>query len=322
MSIYDKLGAKTAGIKARTVEKPAEKTLRTAPGIFLNTTQRLDAAEAHVEELQAKLKVAESAAYKREVPVDLLDEVPGRRRKLTPAQYRELEDNLRHNEQAEPIKARPKTDGRYEIVIGNNRVDVFKNRLGRKTIWAVVEEMTDEQADLQGFYSNLFHPSLPDYEKYLGFRRRQEQTGKNQKELAGEAGIPEQTLSDLFSFEKLPEAAKTILNDKPYVLGSSAAQKLAQATASGRGDAVVEAIRKLATDERFTQAKAVSFASKAASQANGKVAPTIIKQGKKTFCKMETRRNKLVIEFGDEVTTEEWTKKLEAFMRNELKESD
>ena len=61
MSIYDKLGAKTAGIKARNVEKAADKVPRTAPGMFLNATQRIDAAEARVEELEAKLKEAEAA---------------------------------------------------------------------------------------------------------------------------------------------------------------------------------------------------------------------------------------------------------------------
>ena len=67
MSIYDKLGAKTAGVKARTVERVADKSPRTAPAMFLDATQRMDAAEQKVEELEAKLRAAEAQAASLEL---------------------------------------------------------------------------------------------------------------------------------------------------------------------------------------------------------------------------------------------------------------
>jgi ParB family chromosome partitioning protein len=318
MSIYDKLGAKTAGIKARTVEKPAEKTPKTAPGMFLNATQRIDAAEARVEELEAKLKEADTLPKIRGIALSELHEVPGRRRKLTDAEYAELKENLRNHDLVQAITVRPRAQGGYEVVSGNNRVAIYRE-LGRTEILAAVQTMDDEQADLSGFYANLLQPSLPDFEKYLGFKRRQELTGKNQKELAQEAGIPEQTLSDLFGFDRLPAEARAILEEKPHLLGSSAALKLALAAAAGRTGAVVEAVQRLAADPKFTQAQAVAYANKLEPDASAKAGPVVIRDGKKAFCKINARQTKLVLDFRDEALANEWLKKIEDFLRNELK---
>jgi ParB family chromosome partitioning protein len=318
MSIYDKLGAKTAGIKARTVDKPVEKTPRTAPGMFLNATQRIDTAEARVEELEAMLKEADALSMTRTIALSELHEVAGRRRRLTDAEYAELKENLRNNELVQAITVRPRTQGGYEVISGNNRVAIYRE-LGRTDILAVIQSMDDEQADLGGFYANLLQPSLPDFEKYLGFKRRQEHTNKNQKELAQEAGIPEQTLSDLFGFDKLPAEARAILEQKPHLLGSSAALKLALAAAAGRSGAVIEAMQRLAADPKFTQAQAVAYANRLEAPTSTKAGPIVIKDGKKAFCKLNARQTKVVLDFRDEALADHWLKKLEDFMRAELK---
>jgi ParB family chromosome partitioning protein len=318
MSIYDKLGAKTAGIKARTVDKPADKTPRTAPGMFLNATQRIDAAEARVEELEAKLKEADAASTTRGIPLSELHEVAGRRRKLSDAEYDELKQNLRNNALVQAITVRPRAEGGYEVISGNNRVAIYRE-LGRTDILAVVQAMDDEQADLSGFYANLLQPSLPDFEKYLGFKRRQEYTGKNQKELAQEAGIPEQTLSDLFAFDKLPAQARTILAEKPHLLGSSAALKLALAAVAGRTDAVIDAVQRLAADPKYTQAQAVAQTNKLERDTPVRAGAVVIKEGKKAFCKINARQTKVVFDFRDERLADAWLKKLEDFIRAELK---
>jgi ParB family chromosome partitioning protein len=319
MSIYDKLGAKTAGIKARSVEKPADKPPRTAPGMFLNAAQRIDAAESRVEELEARLKDAEANGGSREIVLDDLHEVSTRRRRLSSGEYIELKENLRNNPLVQAITVRPRAEGGFEIVSGHNRVAIYRE-LGRSTILATVQAMDEERADLGGFYANLLHPSLPDFEKYLGFKRRQERTGKTQKELAEEAGLPVQTLSDLFSFEKLPPEVRDMLDQRPHLLGSSAAGKLAQAAGAGRGQAVIEAVQKLATEENFTQAQAVAHANKIVSAPKAKPQASVIRNGKKTFCKIEARGSKLVIDFTEEAVAGEWAGKLEEFLRAQAKE--
>jgi len=293
MSIYDKLGQKTAGIKARSIEKPTDKTPKTAPGMFLNATQRIDAAETKVEELETKLREIEASGQSLEIPLDQLFEVEGRRRKLSVGEYQELRENLRNNELVTPISIRKRKAGGYEIVSGHNRVSVFRE-LGRTTIPAVVRETDEAQADINAFYANLLQPNLPDYEKYLGFcmikKRRPEMS---HEEIADMAGLSRSQVTKLMAFSTLPEEAHKVLQENVAAVGATAAQDFANLTKAGRAKQVIEAIGKIVTGE-LEQGQAVKFASTdVQAKAISKSAPITIRAGKATYC--EFRRSDKVI---------------------------
>ncbi len=297
MSIYDKLGAKTAGIKARNVEKPAEKAPRSAPGMFLNATQRLDAAEAKVEELESRLKEAEASGT-RELPLDQLHEVGGRRRRLTEQQFNELKENLRNNPLVTPITVRKRAEGGFEIVSGNNRVEVFRE-LGRTSIPAALLESDDDQAEINAFYANLLQPDLPDFEKYLGFRKI---IGKHPElthaQVAEGAGVSRSFVTQLMAFSDLPADAIDILADRPEVLGANAAQDLAGLVKKGRVEQVVRAIARLAAGEidqaRAVREAAVDIIPKAGAS---KPEPVRIKIGRTTYCAIQRADKVLRIQF-------------------------
>ncbi|WP_192805185.1 ParB/RepB/Spo0J family partition protein [Noviherbaspirillum aerium] len=249
MSIYDKLGAKTAGVKARTVDKAGERAPRTAPAMFLNAAQRMDAAEARVEELESQLREAESRAVNLEIPLDELYEVEGRRRKLSEEEFSELRENLRNNDLVTPITVRSRNDRGYEIVSGHNRVAAFRE-LGRQKIPAVVRDSDAVQANINAFYANLLQPSLPDYEKYLGFRMiRKMKPELHQDQLAEMAGVSKAQISKLMSFEELPEEAHQILNSRPDLLGANAALALASHAKKGKDEQVIDALNRIASGE-------------------------------------------------------------------------
>lgn len=298
MSIYDKLGAKTAGIKARNIDKPAEKTPRTAPGMFLNATQRIDMAEARVEELEAKLREAEANGSARDFPLEQLHEVPGRRRKLTAQQYAELKENLRNNPLVTPITVRKREAGGFEIVSGNNRVAVFRE-LGKATIPAALLDSDDDQAEINAFYANLLQSDLSDYEKYLGFKRIiAKHPDLTHAQIAEGAGVSRSFVSQLMAFEDLPTDALSILNDKPNAIGANAAQDLAALTKRGRAAQVVMAIAKVAAGQ-IDQSKAVK---EAASEPVTKVAsarpdPVHIKLGRATYCSIQRADKVLRLQF-------------------------
>jgi ParB family chromosome partitioning protein len=297
MSIYDKIGAKTAGVKARTVEKPADKAPRTAPGMLLDATQRIDAAEAKVEELEAKLK--ETAATGRlRLPLDQLHEKPGRRRKLSAKQYNELKENLRNNEQATPITVRKRAAGGYEIESGNNRAAIFRE-LGRADIWAVLSDSDDDQAELNAFYANLLQTDLPDFEKYLGFKKIIEKHPElTHAQIADAAGVSRSFVTQLLAFDELPEEAIAILTDKPDTIGANAAQDLAALTKKGRAAQVVRAIAKVAAGE-MEQGKAVkeAAAEPALQGAAARPEPVRIKIGRATYCAIQRADKVLRIQF-------------------------
>lgn len=249
MSIYDKLGAKTAGVKARSVDKANERAPRTAPAMFLNAAQRMDAAEARVEELEAQLRDAEARSVNLELPLDDLYEVEGRRRKLSEEEFNELRENLRNNELVTPITVRSRNDRGYEIVSGHNRVAAYRE-LGRQKIPAVVRDSDEVQANINAFYANLLQPSLPDYEKYLGFRMiRKIKPSLHQDQLAEMAGVSKAQISKLMSFDDLPDEAHQVLNSRPDLLGANAALAFAGHAKKGRSQQVVDALKRIAEGE-------------------------------------------------------------------------
>jgi ParB family transcriptional regulator, chromosome partitioning protein len=297
MSIYDKLGAKTAGIKARAVEKTGDKAPRTAPGMFLNATQRIDAAEAKIEELEAQLKDAH--ARTTELPLDELYEVDGRRRKLTTQQYIELRDNLRKNPLVTPITVRKRSEGGYEIVSGNNRVAAFRE-LGRTHIPAAMLDSDDDQAEVNAFYANLLQPDLPDFEKYLGFKKilvmRPDLT---QAQIAEDAGVSRSFISQLMAFEDLPAEVLTVLVDRPTLLGANAAQDLGALTKKGLGERVTLAVSRLAAGEvdQTTAVREATIDRSAAQTMRVKPVPVRIKSGKATYCAVQRADKVMRLQF-------------------------
>jgi ParB family chromosome partitioning protein len=296
MSIYDKLGAKTASVKARTVEKPTDKGPRTAPGMLFGATQRIEAAEAKAEELEAKLKQA--GLGRLMLPLDELHEKPGRRRKLSPEEYSDLKNNLANNEQATPIVVRRRPHGGYEVESGNNRAHIFRE-LGRTEIWSVIADSDDEQAELNAFYSNLLHPELPDFEKYLGFKKIIEKHPElTHAQIADKTGLSRSFVTQLLSFEELPKEALAMLAERSKGLGANAAQDLAALTKKGRAAQVVEAVAKIAAGT-MEQGKAVreAAADSAPKDVVKRPEPIRIKVGRATYCEMQRAAKVLRLQF-------------------------
>ena len=297
MSIYDKLGARTAGIKARVVERPAEKPPRTGPGIHLDATARMHAAESRAEELEAQLKLS-GAGQALRIRLEELHEVSGRKRQLSPAEYDELRDNLGANELVTPITVRVRAEGGYEVISGHNRLQAYRD-LKRVDIPAVVRDADEAQADLNAFYANLLHPSLPDYQKYIGFKMIQRRRpGLSSDEIASMTGKSLRHIDQLLAFDSLPQAALAILADRPVDLGANAAEELAKLARNGQGDRVVEAIDKLASGD-LNQKQAVAFAtaSKEKKAAPKKTQTGTIRRGHTVYCTLTQASRIIRLEF-------------------------
>jgi ParB family chromosome partitioning protein len=320
MSIYDKLGAKTAGIKARTIEKSAEKSPRTAPGMFLSATQRMDEAEARVEELEARLREAEAIGG-REIALEEIHEAPGRRRKLTERQYTELKENLRNNPLVTPVSLRKRAAGGFEIVSGNNRVAAYRE-LGRSHILAVVLDSDENQAEINAFYANLLQSDLTDFEKFLGFRRILEKhPEQTHSQVAEGAGVSRSFVSQLMAFEDLPGEVLDILAERPDVIGANAAQDFAALAKKGRSEQVVKAVRRIAAGE-IDQGKAVrEAATDPASRVNlAKPEPVRIRLGRSTYCDMRRANNVLRLQFQSPEETAAVQELIEQMLQRRVKD--
>jgi ParB family transcriptional regulator, chromosome partitioning protein len=321
MGIGDRLLAKTANVGSKPAEpgqaRPANTEPRTSPGRLMDAQHRINTAQARIKELEGQLQ--ERAAL--EVPLDALVEVNGRRRKLTTEQFQELKSNLAQHALATPILVRVLPENRFEIVAGHNRVAAYRE-LGRQTIRANVASIDEGEIEFAAFFSNLLSPSLTDFEKYWNFKRLQDLSGLTRAAISESAGLSKSHVTRIFSFDALPEAAKTALAEKPERLGSNAAQKLAALTEAGKGDKVIEAVRRLVDDENFTQEKAVSLATDKPKA----VAPstTVVRSGRKKFCEVSTRNGVVGVRFFDTeaMDAEQWGQRIADFINKSLAESD
>lgn len=323
--------AKAATIKlsVEDLEKaapPAPTVSRTAPGQTLQILGLQSQVERQATEIQA-LKEMLDRAVVSEISLDLIDEVPGRRRKLTPEAYEELKANLAQNALAQAISVRRKLDGRFELLAGHNRTAIYRE-LGRTSIRAeIVEGVEDKDAHLLGFWSNLLAPSLSDFEKFWNFRQLQIETGLSQAKLAEISGLSTTHVSRIMTFEKLPERAKGLLAENPSRLGSAAAEQLGKLAEKGEGaeERVNQAIQALVSDSGVTQEQAVAMArpelpKKSTSQQSSAL---VVKDGKRNFCSIVARKNVLGLTFPKEISPEEssrWAAKIQEFISQELKQ--
>ena len=308
MSIADKLGQKTAGVRAREVEKPQDKNLRTAPAIFLDATQRMDAAELKAEDLQNQLTLLKN----KKVRIADLQINPTRKRTLTKDSFDELRENLKNHPLTHPVIVRPIAGGVLELVAGHNRVQAYVE-LGRDEIEADIMDIQDDQADEAAFYSNFFNSALADYEKFLGFKRIQSRTGETQSQMAARTGVSEAKLSYLFSFEKLDGKVLEVIEAAPHIIGAKAASKLVGVPA----DNAIAVLRKLATGD-VTQSEIVSRRPPPLLKPS-RAKPIVIKDGKSVFAKIENRNGNLVIKLRDEELLQDLISGLERLIRDLLK---
>lgn len=296
-----------ATVAAR-AESGTPRSLETMPaqlGAF-----RLEAQEYQrkIEALQAQLEEAlKNGNGGIDIPLAKLHEVKGRRRYMSPEEYRDLRENLRANELNQPIVVDMRADGEFELVSGHHRSDAYRE-LGRKSIRGVLRANTAENPAVAAFYANLFQSPLTDFEKYLGFTELQRQfPGITQAQIAERSGKPESTISYLMAFRDLPDSVISTLHETPTLLGSDAASAFAKLTRSGKADKVVEAIRQLA-EGAIDQKRAIALASaEPLKEASGRPTPQIVKirDGKKNYCQIRRTAKVLRLDFESESEAQE-----------------
>ena len=312
MAIGDRLLAKTANISVKeNVLKSDVSEPKTSPGRLLDVQGKIHAAEERVLSLEKELGEALT------LPIDQLLGSSFQTRKLDLARVRELKEHLAFNKLATPISVRPSSlyPGKFEILSGHHRVEAFKE-LGRTEIEAIIQLMSDQEAQERIFYDNLFAPDLPDFEKYKGFSAIRQRTGQSYDALAKGAGISKALIGHYFSFERLPGKAIDILNQRPEILGATAAQKIASLKADE--NKIVLGLEKIIAGE-LDQKTIITFLKSDESQ---KSVPQhvehVIKQGEQTVCTLSTKNNKsITLTFEKGFNAQDWHQRLVAFIEKE-----
>lgn len=323
MGIGDKLLAKTANVSVKDSGpgvRPAESP-KTSPGRMLAAQSAVAAAEKRVAELE------QNQGKAMELPLDQIQLVPGRRRRLSPEQYAELKENLRQHPMVHPVTVFRRPDGTIELTAGYNRFHIYRE-LGHTTIPAVFRDFGEEEAvELAAFYSNLLSPSLPDFEKYLGFATRQQRSGMSQREIAVEAGISDAQLSRLFAYAKLPDGAIEILQNAAVhdCLGANAAHEMATLLSQQPAleSQALEVIKRLAADASFTQKQALAqLKASTAPRAPAKSEPRVIRQGRRQYCTVSSRNGVVALRFKDAEVASQWEQRIAEWVEAQLRQEE
>lgn len=316
MNIYDKLGAKTSGIKAREIKKTDEKHLKTAPAMFIDAKNRMDEAEARAEHLENELVKSLGRPTKLKL-IELLNSHL-QTRKLDLNRVNELAEHLALNELTTPIVVRPSdtSKDKFEIIAGHHRVEAFK-QLGRTEIEAIIRPMDDQEAEKRIFFDNLMAPDLPDFEKYKGFSAIRQRTGQSYDALAKDAGISKTLVVFYFAFEKLPPRAKELLEKHPNLIGSAAAQKIASLKADE--DKLILGLEKIIAGE-LDQKSVVAFLKKNEFLQNeSQKIEHVIKRGEHSICTIQNKSNKtFTLNFHKGFDSPEWHHRLVDLIEREV----
>ena len=140
------------------------------------------------------------------------------RQMFPPEAINQLAASMKEVGQNSPLLVRPAkpandaapSDECFELVCGECRLRAAK-RLGWTTLWAVVEEMTDEEAALRGMVDNEQRRSLNPIERASGYQRLINEYGLSQQQVAQRGGIAGSTLSRLLVLLDEPSEIQEML---------------------------------------------------------------------------------------------------------------
>jgi ParB family transcriptional regulator, chromosome partitioning protein len=277
-------------------------------------------AKAH--ELEIEIQRLRSERGVNKLPLDKLHIVEKRKRNLSEEEYIELRENIRKNGLVTPITVERRADGEWDVVSGSHRVLAFRD-LERTEIPAYELEAGEGEGDAKAFYANLLHPSLPDFEKYLGFKAIMTERGISQSQMASESGLHKVTIGKIMSYDKLPPEAIEIIKQHPLIIGANTAIELAAITEEGGSARVIAAIKDVAF-RGVTQSAAVTAAKRleAKEKPKAEVQSFIIKSGRSKYAEIRGADNTLRIDFKDAKTRENFAVIIHDLIHNTANEQN
>jgi ParB family chromosome partitioning protein len=298
-SIRERTGAAISDDELNAILDEPNKAPRTATGQLGAFREEMLEYESKIQSLMAQLK--ESGQGAKKAPMYQLHKVSGRQRILTAEAKSELLESIRSNSMIEPIVVERRADGEWNILSGNNRYDCLE-------ILGIVEANIFEikveagKGDATAFYANLIKSTLTDFEKYQGLKRRMNETGMTNQEMAQESGLSKQVVSSIMAFDKLPPEALIAIASRPSCLGSKAAEIFSRMVEAGRSEQVVAAITSLSKDENLSQEKAITSAEPKADPAlKNNIKPKQHKIGKLNFASVRGVEKTIRISFESEL---------------------
>ncbi|WP_426106311.1 ParB/RepB/Spo0J family partition protein [Massilia sp. TSP1-1-2] len=172
-----------------------------------------------IADLRKQLQAANDHAPARKIPLDLIDDSPYQPRlEIDPEEIDELAKTMAAAHQADPIKVR-KVGNRYELISGHRRTKAART-LGWTEIEAVVEQRTDDEAEVEAMLLVVGSIELGDYELAKMYHRALTKgICRTQETCATFFATKQPYVSGRLQMLKLPSAIVAMLDAKPRLFG-------------------------------------------------------------------------------------------------------
>jgi ParB family transcriptional regulator, chromosome partitioning protein len=140
----------------------------------------------------------------REIPVEMIDPNPHQTRKtFDEGSLGELAESIKANGVVQPILLRPQADGRFQLIAGERRWRASK-LVGKKTVPAILRQVSDEQAMEITIVENLQREDLNPIEQARGFERLSREFNMTHEQISVRTGKDRASISNYLRLLKLP----------------------------------------------------------------------------------------------------------------------
>lgn len=145
----------------------------------------------------------------REIPVEQIDRNPYQTRQhMDETQLAELASSIAASGVVQPILVRPLANGHFQLIAGERRWRASQ-QAGKKTIPAILCQVSDEQAMEMTIVENLQRADLNPMEQARAFERLSREFHMTQEQMAQRTGKDRTSIANFLRLLKLPASIQT-----------------------------------------------------------------------------------------------------------------
>jgi ParB family transcriptional regulator, chromosome partitioning protein len=159
----------------------------------------------------------------REIPLELIDQNPFQTRsQVNPEKLSELAASIAANGVVQPVLVRPLAGGRYQLIAGERRWRASQIA-GKKTVPAILRQVSDEQAMEITIVENLQRADLNPMEQARAFERLSHEFHMTQEQMAQRTGKDRATVANFIRLLKLPSGVQARVESGELTFGHARA---------------------------------------------------------------------------------------------------
>ncbi|MGA8740478.1 MAG: ParB/RepB/Spo0J family partition protein [Terracidiphilus sp.] len=173
--------------------------------------------------IHAPVLVETEGGKPREIPVGDIDRNPFQTRThVDESELAELAASITANGVVQPILVRPQASGRFQLIAGERRW-LASQLAGKKTIPAILRQVSDEQALEITIVENLQRADLNAMEQARAFERLSREFHMTQEQIATRTGKDRVSVSNYMRLLSMPESVQKLVDNGALTFGHAKA---------------------------------------------------------------------------------------------------